>query len=78
MVEDYVVRDDEVDLMHDVKTDMSLEDLIDVKIAEIAQLGERHTLELQNLIDFILHPHSLDEITRYARELRHKLQEDEA
>lgn len=77
MVEDYVVRDDEVDLMHDVRTDMSLEDLIDVKIAEIAQLGERHALELQNLIDYILSRHTHAEIVCYANELRHRLQEGE-
>ncbi len=77
MADDYVVRDDEVDLMHDIRTDMSLEDLIDAKIAQIVGIAKEYNRELQKLIDFILHPHSLDEITRYARELKDQLKEDE-
>ena len=76
MVEDYVVREEDIDLMHDVRVDMSLEDLIDVKLAQIAQLGGRFTFELQNLIDFILSGHTHAEIVCYANELRHRLKED--
>lgn len=72
MVEDYVVREEDIDLMHDVRIDMSLEDLIDAKIAELVQLGELHVHELQNLIDFILSGHTLEEIVHYANELRLK------
>jgi len=75
MVGDYIVREEDIDLMHDVRVDMSLEDLIDVKIAEIAQLGGRYVLELENLIDFILHPHTHEEITIYAMALKHRLEE---
>lgn len=72
MVEEYVVREEDIDLMHDVRVDMSLEDLIDTKIAELVQLGELHVRELRNLIDFILSGHTLEEIVHYARELRLK------
>ena len=76
MVEDYVVREEDIDLMHDVRVDMSLEDLIDIKMAEIAQLGGRLTLELQNLIDFILSGHTRAEIVCYANELQQRLKEE--
>jgi hypothetical protein len=76
MTEDYVVRDDEVDLMHDVRTDMSLEDLIDAKIAQIVGIAEEQNRELQKLIDFILHPHSHEEIIAYAENLKHQLEEN--
>ena len=72
MVGDYVVREEDIDLMHDVRTNMSLEDLIDAKIAELVQLGELHMCELQNLIDYILSGHTLEEIVHYANELRLK------
>lgn len=76
MVGDYVVREEDIDLMHDVRTDMSLEDLIDVKIAEIVGIAEEQTRELQKLIDFILSGHALDEITDYASELQQRLKEE--
>jgi hypothetical protein len=76
MAEGYVTRDDEVDLMHDVRVDMSLEDLIDCKIAELRQIGDLYVRELQKLIDFILSKHTLDEITDYASELQQRLKEE--
>jgi hypothetical protein len=77
MAEGYVTRDDEVDLMHDVRVDMSLEDLIDCKIAELRQIGDLYVRELQKLIDFILSNHTLDEITDYTNELQQRLKEDD-
>jgi len=76
MVEEYVVRDDEIDLMHDVRVDMSLEDLIDVKIAELVQIGRLNIRELQKLINFILSDHTHAEIVHYANELQQRLKEE--
>jgi hypothetical protein len=77
MADDYVVREEDIDLMHDIRVDMSLEDLIDCKIAELVQLGEQYVRELQKLIDFILSGHTHAEIVCYANELRLKLKEVE-
>jgi len=74
MTEQYVVRDDEVDLMHSVKP-VTLDDLTDGLITKLVQRAENNHMELQNLIDFILYPHSREEIERYATELRHRLAE---
>ena len=76
MTEDYVVREEDIDLMHDVRVDMSLEDLIDVKLAQIAQLGEQYVRELNHLLDFILSGHTLEQIVCYANELQQRLKEE--
>ena len=74
MVEEYVVRDDEVDLMHDVKP-VTLDNLTDGLITKLVQRAENNHMELQNLIDYIIYPHSHEEITTYAMALKHRLEE---
>jgi len=75
LAEEYVVRDDEVGLMHDVPIGTTLEDLIDAEIIKVAQLGGWYATELQNLIDYVIYPHTHEEITIYAMALKHRLEE---
>ena len=75
MAEEYgAIREEDIDLMHDVKP-FSLDDLINSKMEELVRLSSRHTRELQNLIDYILYPHSHEDITIYAMALKHRLEE---
>ena len=68
------IREEDIDGMHDIKP-LSLADLIDSKVTRLAQYGEQHARELQNLIDYIIYPHSHEEITIYAMALKHRLEE---
>jgi len=75
MVEEYgAIREEDIDQMHDIKP-LALADLIDSKVTRLAQLGEQYQRELQNLIDFIIYPHTHEEITIYAMALKHRLEE---
>jgi hypothetical protein len=68
------MREEDIDGMHYVKP-LALADLIDNKVTRLAQLGEQYERELQNLIDYIIYPHTHEEITIYAMALRHRLEE---
>ena len=74
MTEEYGgIREEDIDEMHDCRP-QSLDDLIDNGIMEIAQLGGKYFIELQNLIDYIIYPHTHEEITIYAMALKHRLE----
>jgi len=74
MVEEYVVRDDEVDGMHDIKS-KTLDDIITETILAMEQRSNLYYRELQNLIDYVIYPHTHEEITIYAMALKHRLEE---
>jgi hypothetical protein len=75
MVEQYVVRDDEVDLMHDVRPESHFDLTIDLA-ERIVKIAEQQNRELQNLIDYIIsRSHSIDEIIDYATNLKQRLGE---
>ena len=85
MVEEHVVRDDEVGLIPRTKS-MSLEELTINMIDRIVEVTGEQTREaeersrnchqeLWNLIGFILYPHTHEEITHYANNLKHRLEE---
>ena len=74
MTEEYVVREEDIDLMHNTPA-LSLEELTKNMIDRIVELAEEQNRELQNLIDYIIYPHSHEEITIYAMALKHRLEE---
>jgi hypothetical protein len=74
LTEEYVVRDDEVDLMHDARPESHFDLTIDLA-ERIVKIVEDKLRELQNLIDYIIYPHTHEEITIYAMALKHRLEE---
>lgn len=76
MTEEYgSIREEGIDLMHDIKP-MSVKELLDDRIDQLVEAAVWRERELQNLIDFILYPHTHEEITTYANSLRHRLMEE--
>jgi len=63
MSEEYVVREEDID------------ELVDFNLDLIIKISSELTMELQNLIDYIIYPHSHEEITIYAMALKHRLEE---
>lgn len=73
MAEEYVIHDDEVGLMH-IRPPTHF-DIVAGLAERIIKIADDRARELDNLIDFILYPHTHEKITRYANDLRHRLEE---
>jgi hypothetical protein len=75
LVEEYGgIREEDIDLMHDARPESHFDLTIDLA-ERIVKIAEDKSRELQNLIDYIIYPHSHEEIMIYAMALKHRLEE---